>query len=264
VTDVDVHLQQAVVRLVRALDAMQRRYCLIGALVPRFLMRVPPPERTRDVDVVVDAESMADVERLVRDLRARGYADVAPPMRFRDEAGVLVDVIPYGGALAPAGRLSLPGDIELGVQGFAHLIPHAVHIELIPGLQVAVASLPLYAMLKLAAYADRRKLKDLNGFLHCARYYEDVEVSERRYGLEHAGELTPLEFGGAFLLGLDGRPYRDPRLRERLTQLLERLIDPDAPDLDEVGREAGRLPTDDRWREACHQLIHWYRLGAQV
>ena len=79
-----------------------------------------------------------------------------------------------------------------------------------------MAPLPLYAMLKLAAYADRRKLKDLNGFLHCARYYEDVEESERRYGLEHAGEMTPLEFGGAFLLGLDGVPYQEPSLRERL------------------------------------------------
>lgn len=150
------------------------------------------------MDVVVGADSMADVERLVRDLRARGYTDVAPPMRFRDEAGVLVDVIPYGEALAPAGRLTLPGDIDLRVEGFSRLMPDAVHIELIPGLKAVVAPLPLYAMLKLAAYTDRRKVKDLNGFLHCARYYEDVEESERRYGLEHAGEMTPLEFGGAF------------------------------------------------------------------
>lgn len=263
-TDVDPHLQQAVVRLVRALDAMQRRYCLIGALVPRFLMLVPPPERTRDVDVVVDAGSMADVERLVRDLRARGYAAVGPPMRFRDEAGVLVDVIPYGDALAPAGRLRLPGDIELGVEGFAHLLHHAVHIELIPGLQVAVAPLPLYAMLKLVAYADRRQLKDLNGFLHCARYYEDVEESERRYGLEHAGEMTPLEFGSAFLLGLDGVPYQDRSLRERLAGLLDRLVDRDGSDLSEAALDAGHLPTDDRWREQCLQLIRWYRLGAAL
>lgn len=122
-TDVDLQLQQAVARLVRALDAIERRYCLIGALVPRYLMLVPPPERTRDVDVVVEAGSLADVERLVHDLLARGYADVVSPLRFRDEAGVLVDVIPYSDALAPEGRLRLPGDIELGAEGFSHLIP---------------------------------------------------------------------------------------------------------------------------------------------
>ena len=82
-TDVDLHLQQAVVRLVRALDALERRYCLIGALVPRFLMLVPPPERTRDVDVVVDAGSMADVERLM-DLGEARAALVIPEGMSRD------------------------------------------------------------------------------------------------------------------------------------------------------------------------------------
>ena len=111
-TDVDPHLQQAIVRLVRALDSMERHDCLIGALVPRLLMPVPPAQRTRDVDVVVDVGPAGDVRRLVRDLRTRGYTDVAPPMRLRDEAGVLADVIPFSDALAPEGRLSLPGNIE--------------------------------------------------------------------------------------------------------------------------------------------------------
>lgn len=188
-TDIDPHLQGAIVRLVLALESMDRRYCLIGALVPRFLMLVPPPQRTRDVDVVVDVGSIQDVEQLTRDLRSRGYADVAPPMRFRDESG---------------------------------------------------------------------------GFLHCARYHEDVEEGERRYGLEHAKELVPLEFGGAFLLGLDGLPYQDRRLRERLTPLLDRFVDGEVPDLGEAARDAGHLATDDRWREECHQLIRWYRLGARL
>ena len=263
-TDVDPQLRDAVVRMVRALESMQRRYCLIGALVPRFLMSVPPAQRTRDVDVVVDARSIQDVEQLTRDLHLRGYVDVAPPMRFRDESGVLVDVIPYSDALAPDGRLTLPGDVLLGTEGFAHLIQHAVHVDLAPGLKAAMAPLPLYAMLKLTAYADRRKLKDLNGFLHCTRYYEDVEEGERRYGLEHAAELVPLEYGGAFLLGLDGLPYQDPRLRERLARLLDRFADIEVSDLGEAARDAGRLATDDVWRQACHQLIRWYRLGAQL
>ena len=43
-TDVDPHLQEVIVRLVRALESMDRRYCLIGALVPRLLMLVPAAE----------------------------------------------------------------------------------------------------------------------------------------------------------------------------------------------------------------------------
>jgi len=35
-------------------------------------------------------------------------------------------------------------------------------------------------------------------------------------------------------------------------------------DVDPQLRDAGRLATDDVWRQACHQLIRWYRLGAQL
>ena len=141
--DVDPHLLEAIVRVVRALESVHRRYCLIGALVPRVLMDVPPAQRTRDVDVMVDVDSIRDIQQLRRELRSRGYSDVAPPMRFQDETGVQIDVIPYSDVLAPGGRLVLPGDVVLRVDGFANLLRHAVRVELVPGLHVAVAPLPL-------------------------------------------------------------------------------------------------------------------------
>jgi predicted nucleotidyltransferase len=262
--NVDQELHAALVRIVRALDATERGYCVIGALVPRLLMLTPPTQRTRDVDVVVAATSREDVEELTSSLLSKGYSSVAPPVRFRDESGVQVDVIPFGEAIAPDQRLVLPGDIVLRTEGLRQALEHAVRLELAPGLQVAVAPLPLYAMLKLSAYADRRLAKDLNGFLHCTRNDEDVDAGERRYGLEHQGSLVPLEFGGAFLLGLDGILFQSPDLHAKLQQLLDSLQDEDAPGLGEAARDAGRLPTDDRWLAECHQLIDWYRLGAKL
>ena len=45
---------------------------------------------------------------------------------------------------------------------------------------------------------------------------------------------------------MDGR-IANARLRERLSAPAgSGRFNPDAPDLDEVGREAGRLPSDDR------------------
>jgi len=262
--NVDQELHAALVRIVRVLNATERGYCVIGALVPRLLMLTPPTQRTRDVDVVVAATSWEDVEELTSSLLSKGYSSVSPPVRFRDESGVQIDVIPFGEAIAPDQRLVLPGDTALRTEGLRQALEHALRLELAPGLQVAVAPLPLYAMLKLSAYADRRKAKDLNGFLHCARHYEDVEVGERRYGLEHQGSLVPLEFGGAFLLGLDGVFFQSRDLCSKLQQLLGSLQDDDAPGLGEAARDAGRLPTDERWRAECHQLIEWYRLGARL
>ena len=259
---VDGELQAALVRLVRALDASERGYCVIGALVPRLLMLTPPGQRTRDVDVVVAATSWEDVEALTRALRANGYQPVAPSVRFRDESGIQIDVIPFDEAIAPGEQLMLPGDTVLRTEGLRQALDHALRLELAPGLQVAVAPLPLYAMLKLSAYADRRLPKDLNGFLHCARHYEDVDAGDRRYGVEHQESLVPLEFAGAFLLGRDGVPYQSLDLQDKLRRLLDALDDDDAPDLGEAARDAGRLPTDDRWLAESHQLIDWYRLGA--
>jgi len=214
-------------------------------------MLTPPTQRTRDVDVVVATTSLEDVAALTTTLLSKGYSSVAPPIRFRDESGVQVDVIPFGEAIAPDQRLVLPGGTVLRTEGLRQTLEQALHLELTPGLLVAVAPLPLYAMLKLSAYADRRLAKDLNGFLHCARHYEDVDAGERRYGLEHQGSLVPLEFGGAFLLGLDGVPYQSRDLQDKLRGLMGSLQGADAPGLGEAARDAGRLPTDERWRAAC-------------
>jgi len=153
--NVDPELQEALTRIVRALDASDRDYCVIGALVPRLLMLTPLPQRTRDVDVVVAATSWEDVEELTNSLLSKGYRSVAPPVRFRDESGVQVDVIPFGEAIAPDQRLALPSDTVLRTEGLRQAFEHALRLELLPGLLVAVAPLPLYAMLKLSAYAGR-------------------------------------------------------------------------------------------------------------
>jgi len=51
---------------------------------------------------------------------------------------------------------------------------------------------------------------------------------------------------------------------DKLRELLDALQDDDAPGLGEAARDAGRLPTDERWLAECHQLIGWYRLGSRL
>ena len=262
--NVDPVLEAALVRIVRTLGTARRDYCLIGALVPRLLMLVPPAQRTRDVALVVEATSPDDVEVLTKMLQSIGYTPPAPPIRFRDASGVQVDLIPFSEALAPDQRVALPGEVVLRTEGLRQALAHAVRLELVPGLRVAVAPLPLYAMLKLSAYADRHLARDLNGFLHCARHYEDGESGERRYGLEHQGALVPLEFGGALLSGFDGVPFQSRELQDKLRGVLNSLEAEEAPSLAEAARDSGRLPTDERWLTECHQLVEWYRLGASV
>jgi predicted nucleotidyltransferase len=86
---------------------------------------------------------------------------------------------------------------------------------------VPVAPLPLYALLKLVAYTDRKWTKDLDAVDHVLRHYADDD--ERRWGLEHEGTLVEYDYGPAYLLGIDGARFLGPGLNETRSPLLASL-----------------------------------------
>lgn len=93
---VDPALQQALVRLVRTLGSARRGCCLIGALVPRLLMAVPPAQRTRDIDVVVeDAPALTEA--------ARDVGHLPTDQRWRTEAHQLLQWYCLGASLRQTG-----------------------------------------------------------------------------------------------------------------------------------------------------------------
>ena len=71
--------------------------------------------------------------------------------------------------------------------------------------------MPLYTLLKLVAFIDRKAPKDLAGVLHCLEHYLDAD--DRRYGLEHDGGGVPFEYTSAYLLGGDAKPFLDSAVR---------------------------------------------------
>jgi hypothetical protein len=120
--------------------------------------------------------------------------------------------------------------------------------------------LALYALLKLVAFDDRKASKDLAGVFHCLEHY--LEDDERRYGAEHEGEGVPYEYTGAYLLGVDGRPFLDAQLAGTVVKVLERFSDADTDVVGLVIRERERiLPTDEE-RAIIFEHFRWYRRGA--
>jgi predicted nucleotidyltransferase len=112
--------------------------------------------------------------------------------------------------------------------------------------------LPLFVLLKLVAYSDRKLTKDLEAVEHVLRHYANDD--ERLWGLEHAGELVEYDYGPAYLLGADGKQFLGPELVVTLTPLLATLSD------------AGTALRDHRdddavWRPGFKDLLLWYRRG---
>jgi predicted nucleotidyltransferase len=247
--------------LARGLRALDVDFCLIGALVPEFLLDAPPRRMTKDADVTVLVRTLADFEQVKRGLAQFGFAPTRLPYRLTHRDGGWVDLLPYSKALAPTGHLEMSPGLTFNMAGFDELAPSAIPVSVAPGLTLPVAPLPLYVLLKLVAYADRKEPKDLGSVLHCLRHYrEDDDI---RYGLEHDSKLVPYEYTGAYLLGLDGRRFIDS-VAGSVRPVLDKLDSPDATIVGIVAHEDGRALVQDEHRLEIFELFRWFRWAAGV
>jgi predicted nucleotidyltransferase len=216
------------VALARGLRALDVRFCVVGALVPELLLSERPEQATPDADAVVFVPDLATFDRIKSELA--GFASTKYPFRLRHESGGSADILPYSRELAPDGVLQLEPDYVFNMVGFDRVAEAALEVTLNSGERIPVVSVPVYALLKLVAFTDRKLQKDVRGVLHCLRHY--AEDDDRRFGLEHQGTLVPYEYGSAYLLAYDARPFMDEKLQRLLAPLLEVLI-PDEADSDD-------------------------------
>jgi len=102
------------------------------------------------------------------------------------------------------------------VLGFREAMEAAVAVKLPGGMEVAVASLPALALLKLFAWADRRYTqpgKDAGDLWLLLRNYLDAGNRERLYDeARHLFEAPDYDddLAGAWLLGSDARQLSAP------------------------------------------------------
>ena len=253
-------LVPAVTDLERGLRELGIPFAIVGALVPELLLDARPARMTNDADVTVVVQSLDDFETLKDRLAEFDFARTRLPHRMRHRSGGLVDLLPFSEAIAPDGHLELEKGVVLNMAGFAQVVRHAVPTQIEGGLTLPLAPLPLYALLKLVAFSDRKVAKDLGSVLHCLEHY--LEEDERRYGVDHDGAGVPYDYTCAYLLGMDGRPFHDAPLRHVVTAILDRFDEPDADVVGIATGEQGRLYVDDEGRTKTFELFRWYRLGA--
>lgn len=256
----DPALEPALTALVEGLRALSVRFCIVGALVPELLLETKPDTRTNDADAVVLVADLAAFDAVKQDLASSGFSKTRMPHRLTYQDGGIVDILPYSQELAPDGTLRLPPDMVLNMAGFDRVIGAAVQVTLDSGLVVPVAPLALFALLKLVAYTDRKAEKDLAAVEHLLRHY--AEDDDRRWGLEHRGELVEYDYGPAYLLGKDGTTFMGPDLVKVLQPLLATLSD--------EARASGGVRArddddhDDEWKPRREDLFLWYRRGLEL
>ncbi len=255
---VDPDLTRVVVDLECGLRELGIPFGIVGALVPELLLDVRPYRKTNDVDVAVVIPGLEDFERLKGRLADYGFTRTRQPHRLDHRDGGWVDILPFDEASARDG-LELEEGVILNMAGLAHVVPNAVRIQIEGGPTLPVAPLPLHVLLKLVAFSDRAAPKDLAGVLHCLEHY--LEDDDRRYGVDHNGEGVPYESTGAYLVGVEARPFLDESVSETVATVLDLFDNPDAAVVGVVAREMGTIIAEDEHRLEIFELFRWYRLG---
>ncbi len=252
-------LLPVVADLARGLRELGVPFGVVGALVPELLLDARPARMTNDADVMVVVQTLAEFEALKGQLANYGFERTRVVHRLRHTSGGLLDILPYSESLAPGDRLQLDVDLVFNTAGFRHVVSQAVPTAVDGGPILPLAPLPLYALLKLVAFSDRRAPKDLAGVLHCLEHY--LEDDERRYEVEFDGVGVPYDYACAHLLGLDARPLLDAALSHAVRGVLDRFDEPNADVVGIAMGGPGRAWADDDQRAHVFELFSWYRRG---
>ena len=150
-----------------------------------------------------------------------------------------VDLIPFGGIETSPNTIAWPPDmtVMMNVAGYSDALAAAVAVEVSPGVNMAIASLPGIAILKLFAWADRgqENPKDAFDLVSLLRDYHEAGNESRIYEEEGALEALEtvgydIELAGAWLLGNDAAVLASAQTNADIQVLLngtkrERLIE---------------------------------------
>lgn len=155
-------------------------------------------------------------------------------LRFGD---ITVDLVPFGAIERPDRTIAWPpdGSTVMNVIGFKEALAATIPLVLPGGVNVRVVNLAGLALLKLAAWADRRRTqpgKDASDLALILRHYLDAGNSERLYS-EGATLLGQKDFdyesAGAWLLGHDISSLLAVEGKATIAALLQREADPEGP-----------------------------------
>jgi predicted nucleotidyltransferase len=164
-------LQQSIAQIARDLAELDAPFALVGGLAVSSRVE---PRFTRDVDLVVSAQTDLEVERLVFALLARGYRVDASIEQTSTGRLATVRTRPPG-----AGELII--DLLFASSGIEDVIVERAEVlEVLQGIRLPVASCPALVALKVLARARTRPQDDLDlaGLIPLLSEPEVLEVEE--------------------------------------------------------------------------------------
>lgn len=184
----------------------------------------PPIRQTRDVDVIVEAASLARYHRLAEQLRQRGFAEdqspEAPICRWIARC-VVLDVMPTD-----------PHIIGFGNEWYRPALATAVSVSLPSGRRIQRVTAPYFLATKLAAFDGRGKsdyvashdMEDIVAVLDGrGEVVDDVVRSEDAVRDFLRARMQALLGDGRFMAALPGHLPCDAASQARVRLIVDRM-----------------------------------------
>jgi predicted nucleotidyltransferase len=198
---------------------LDTRYFWLGQWHGSFFFGLNPGRATTDVDFAFALDDWEQYKALKTFLLSNADFEESRHEAHRlflrlpgSKHKYTVDLIPFGGIETSPNTIAWPPDmaIMMNVAGYSDALAAAVEVEVSPGVNMAIASLPGIAMLKLFAWAERgqENPKDAIDLVALLRSYHEAGNENRIYGEEAALKALEtvgydIELAGAWLLGND-------------------------------------------------------------
>jgi predicted nucleotidyltransferase len=205
-------------------------------LILRYGYGINAARSTHDVDFAFMVETWPAFEALRSRLIATGKFVAAPgnAHRIQFDTGMVVDLVPFGAIERPDRTIAWPpsGAVVMSVFGFREALAATIPVLLPERITAQVVSLPALAVLKIAAWMERRHIqpgKDAYDLWLILRHYLDAGNRDRLYTeaaqLLERGDFD-YEAAGAWLLGQDMARLLAADAKTKVAALLERESNP--------------------------------------
>lgn len=205
-------------------------------LILQYGYGIDAARKTHDVDFAFMVETWPAFEALRSRLLATGKFAAAPgnAHRLQFDTGMVVDLVPFGAIERPDRTIAWPpsGAVVMSVFGFREALAATIPVLLPERITTQVVSLPALAILKIAAWMERRYVqpgKDAYDLWLILRHYLDAGNRDRLYTeaaqLLERGDFD-YEAAGAWLLGHDMARLLGIDAKTKIAALLERELNP--------------------------------------
>jgi predicted nucleotidyltransferase len=182
---------------------------------------------TKDIDFGIMVASWGEYEKLKSELIETKNFTMVGNIEHRlleNSTKTLIDLVPFGKIESPKGKIIWRSEFEMNTVGFEEAFENALNIQATDDLIIKVASPVGLALLKLAAWQDRKSGKDSEDFWLIVKNYLDLGNYDRLFTeLDEMLERDDYEdiYASARLLGRDLAKIMSPAAKKFIANIFE-------------------------------------------